>query len=88
MSDDNQPRQARHKQTRDLAFAAYAHMVGLRVVRAEECRQGNANEYRFSFDDPDGQWEEIYVAFTNSEASRFDNSVRALKKLCKRNTNT
>lgn len=88
MNENSQPRQARYKQTRDLAFAAYAHMQGLRVKKAEECRKGNANEYRFSFDDPDGRWEDLYVSFANSEASRYDNSVRALKKLCKRNSNT
>ena len=85
MNQTIEPRHARSKTTRDLAFAAYAHMKGLSIMKATECRKGNANEYEFSFDDPSERWEDLYVGFTNSEALKFDNSVRSLKKLCKRN---
>ena len=82
--ENTSPRDARVQETTDLAFAAYALMSGLEVRRAEECRRGKANEYSFGFDDPEGRWTELHVAFANSEALRFDNSVRSLKKLCKR----
>ena len=78
------PRSARVQQTTDLAFAAFALMSGLAVRRAEECRKGKANEYSFAFDDPDGRWDTLHVDFANSQALRFDNAVRSLKKLCKR----
>ncbi len=78
--------QARAKTTKDLAFAAYAHMEGLAVIRAVEVRRGAVNEYSFLLDDPDNRWESLFTSFANSESQRFDSSVRALKKLCKRNT--
>lgn len=81
-----EPRQGRHRTTKDLALAAYVHMLGLKIVKAEECRRGSTNEYMFTFEDPDGEWEGYHISYANSEASRFDNSVRNLKKLCKRNT--
>ena len=79
-------RQPLHKSTKDLAFAAYAHMEGLAVVRAVEQRNGSLNEYSFMLADPDGRWETLFTRFANSESQRFDSSVRALKKLCKRNS--
>jgi len=78
--------QARAKTTKDLAFAAYAHMAGLAVIRAVEVRRGSVNEYSFLLDDPENRWESLFTSFANSESQRFDSSVRALKKLCKRNT--
>lgn len=86
MTENISPRHARERDTKDLALAAYAHMRGLKILRAVECRRGRANEYQFLFDDPAGEWDQIAVDFTNSEAIRFDNSVRGLKKLCKTNS--
>ena len=85
------PRGARHKETGDLAFAAYANMQGLRVVRAREFRKGPITEYKFAFDDPPteqhphGRWDELQLDFANSESASFDATVRTLKRLCKRN---
>lgn len=81
-----EPRQPRHKSTKDLAFAAYAHMEGLAVIRAVEQRKGAVNEYAFLLDDPEDRWETLFTQFANSESQKFDSSVRALKKLCKRNS--
>ncbi len=91
MTGNVRPREAAHRETGDLAFAAFAHMQGLKIVRAQEWRRGSALEFSFTFDDPrteecpDGRWDELHIAFVNSESSAFDASVRALKKLCKRN---
>jgi hypothetical protein len=85
-----QPRDAAFKETNDLAFAAYAHMQGLKVVKAVEWKRGRAVEYKFTFDDPptvedpEGRWDALQIDFVNSEALQFDLSVRTLKKLCKR----
>jgi hypothetical protein len=87
---DKSPRSARYKETGDLAFAAYANMMGLKVVRAREFRKGYVTEYKFAFDDPpshdhpDGRWDALQVDFANSESATFDNTVRTLKRLCKR----
>lgn len=80
------------RETGDLAFAAYAHMRGLRVLRAREWRgRGSAVEYAFTFADPPtatapaGIWGELQIEFTNSEAAAFDAALRRLKRLCKQN---
>jgi len=91
MNDCIEPRNARTRETRDLAFAAYAKMQGLSIISAKEWRKGNANEYSFTFDDPasaehpDGRWDMLHISFANSEAQAYDASVRSLKKLCKGN---
>lgn len=87
--ESKKPREAAYKDTRDLAFAAYAHMMGLKIKKATQWKRGTSTEYKFSFDDPstpeypDGRWETLLFDFANSEATRFDSSVRSLKKLCK-----
>ena len=84
------PREARQKETENLSFAAYAHMRGLRVIRAQVWRRPNGVRYLFVFDDPaaegapEGIWENLKLDFSNSEAQRYDASVRTLKKLCQR----
>lgn len=84
------PREARHRQTENLSFAAYAHMRGLRVVRAQVWRKPTGVRYLFIFDDPPaderptGSWDALVLDFANSEAQLYDASVRTLKKLCQR----
>lgn len=73
------PRQARHKTTSDLAFAGYAHMRGLRVVKAEEQRGGR---FSFVFDDPDDRLSDLWDEFVNSECANYDASIRILRKFC------
>jgi len=80
------PRHAPIRDTGDLALAAYAHMNGFRVVKAEEMKRGRITEYRFTVEDPDERWETLCLDFANSEAQRHDASVRMLKRLCKRTT--
>jgi hypothetical protein len=65
-------------------------MRGLRVVRAQVWRRPTGVRYQFMFDDPptDGQpnglWDLLVTDFANSEAQRYDASIRTLKKLCQR----
>jgi len=83
--DEIKPRGAAYKETANLSFAAFAYMKGMRIIRASE-RRGRGNvEYSFGFDDAEDHWDAILFEFANSEASRFDNAVRTLKQLCKRN---
>lgn len=77
-------RHAPHRSTGDLALAAYAHMKGFSVLKAQETRRGRITEYAFTFADPDEQWNDLCVEFANSEAQRHDTSVMVLKRLCKR----
>jgi len=79
-----EPRHSAHRETGDLALAAYAHMRGFRVLKAEEMRHGRAIEYKFTVDDPGERWEALCIDFANSEAQQHDASVRTLKRLCKR----
>lgn len=82
---DGGPRNAQYKETTNLSFAAYLYMRGLQIVRATE-RRGRGNvEYAFGFADPDDQWDAFNFDFANSESARFDNAVRMLKQLCRRN---
>lgn len=86
MSEQIQPRKATSRETANLSFAAYAFMEGLRVIKASENRSRGGNlEYRFMFDDPGSRWDDLHFEFTNSEAARYDNAVRTLKQLCRRN---
>ena len=84
------PREAAYKETTDLAVASYCHMRGLKIVKAQEWKDGHKVQYRFTFDDPpseehhNGRWDILLFDFANSEAMAFDNSVRTLKKLCSR----
>lgn len=84
MGKSPEPRHAAHRDTGDLALAAYAHMRGLRIIKAEEFKRGRITEYRFTIRDPEEQWDSLCIDFSNSEAARHDSSVRTLKRLCKR----
>ena len=81
-----EPRHAAHRETGDLALAAYAHMRGFRIMKAEEMKRGRITEYRFTVQDPNEEWETLCLDFTNSEAQKHDASVRTLKRLCKRSS--
>lgn len=86
MASVPEPRHAAHRDTGDLALAAFAHMKGFRIVKAEEFKRGRITEYRFTVHDPDGMWDQVCIDFANSEAQQHDASVRTLKRLCKRAT--
>jgi hypothetical protein len=85
---DKRPREAAFKETNDLAFAAFAHMMGLKVQKAKKWNRGQAIEYKFVFadpptgQDPEGRWDALLLDFANSQALKFDGSVRTLKRLC------
>lgn len=78
------PRGAPWRETDDLSFAAFAHMRGLRLLKASEQRRGRV-EYAFTFEDPSGRWEGLQIEFANSECAQFDASVRTLKQCSRRN---
>lgn len=90
---DKRPREAAYKETNDLAFAAYAHMRGLKVQKATKWQRGTVTEYKFVFadppdgDNPNGQWDQLLIDFANSESLSFDGSVRTLKRLCNARSN-
>lgn len=76
------------RETYDFAFAAYAHMKGLKVVKAESWNKGHVIEYKFTFEDEndetgESRWEGLKLDFANSESLGFDNSSRILKRLCR-----
>ncbi len=85
---NRQPREAAFRETGDLAFAAYAHMRGLKVQKAQKWQRGPVTEYKFVFLDlpddanPNGAWDALLLDFANSESLSFDGSVRTLKRLC------
>jgi len=74
----------RLQKTANLAFAGYALMRGLRIVKAESHKETRGMEYLFVFEDADDQWGNLLLEFANSEAQRHDQAVRQLKQLCKR----
>lgn len=71
------------RQTNDLAFASYVHMMGVSVVKAQKQRKNNVVVYYFEFNDSDNRWDELTFSFANSESRNFDSSVRTLKRLCR-----
>lgn len=78
------PRGARQHETENLSFSAYAHMRGLRVLKAQVYRKPGGVKYLFIFDDPDSLWDGLQIDWANSESQQYDASVRTLKKLCQR----
>ncbi len=77
------PKHSDYRTTGGMALAAYAHMNGMRIVKAEEFRRGRVTEYLFTVHDPDGKWDQLCIDYANSEAQKHDASVRTLKRLCK-----
>lgn len=69
------------KGTKDIALAAWISMhraeCRIRLVKVV----GNGAGSEFVFSDPENEWDRISAAFPNSEAHRFDSSMRALKAL-------
>ena len=69
------------KATRDIALAAWISMHNSECrIKLVKVDQKGPNS-RFVFSDPKNEWDKISAAFPNSEAQRFDASVRALKSL-------
>jgi len=65
-------------ETSDLALAAFLHMKGVPLIKAEVSHTG---KFQFIFDNTDDQCEALSYAFINSECAKFDNHVRMLKKI-------
>lgn len=67
--------------TKDIALAAWISMhyakCRIRLVKVVQ----NGPNSKFVFSDPKDEWDKMSAAFPNSEAQRFDASVRALKSL-------
>ena len=64
--------------TSDLALAAFLHMKGAPLVKADVLSSG---KFKFIFDNTADQCESLSYAFINSECAKFDNHVRMLKKM-------
>lgn len=68
--------------TSDLSVAAYMHMRGLHIDSAKRGeRSGRGASFKFVLDDPEGKVQELLIEFTNSESSRYDQSLRTVKRL-------
>ena len=68
--------------TSDLATAAYLHMKGLKLIKANASGSGR---FSFIFDDSSDTAESLAYEFINSECSKFDNHIRLLKKMIYKN---
>lgn len=66
-------------ETSDLGTAAFAHMLGLKLLGSVKDPRGS---FIFRFSDPEGRGPNYEVDYLNSECRRFDSAVRSLKKLC------
>ena len=67
--------------TSDLSLAAFLMMKGLVLLDANK----NGPRFQFVFDDLDGKADVLSIEYINSDFSKFDNSVRTLKKLLYKN---
>jgi len=65
-------------ETSDLALAAYLHMKGIPIVKADA---SNSGKFKFIFDNTGDQCDALSYVFINSECAKFDNHVRMLKKM-------
>ena len=67
-----------HRTTRNLGLAAYVKLRGLQIVSIHAERE---NKTRFTFSDPDEQFDSFEIDYANSEARRHDDEVRLLKQM-------
>lgn len=67
-------------ETTDLAVAAWLRVHGLRLIKAG-FRNGKRGAHFYCFEDPDQLAPDLVVEFANSPEAKFDQTVRALKKL-------
>ena len=63
--------------TNDLSFAAYLLMNKVELLKAKKI----GKTYKFHFNVANTSINKFQIAWTNSEATRFDASVRDLKKI-------
>ena len=62
-------------ETSDIATAAYLLMKGFKLKSAENL----PGKYSFVFEDPDSKAKLACIEFLNSDCSKFDNHLRALR---------
>lgn len=67
--------------TSDLSLAAFLMMKGMVLLDANK----NGPRFEFKFDDYDNRAASLAIEYINSDFSKFDNSVRTLKKLLYKN---
>jgi len=65
--------------TNDIAMAAY---LFYRKLSLKSAIRDQGSKFKFCFDDPDSQAEQMTIDFINSESREFDSSMRSLKSLC------
>jgi hypothetical protein len=64
--------------TSDLPLAAYLSIKGLVLLKAKKVIGG---KFEFVLDDKDEIAEELALEYINSDYCKFDNQIRAIKKL-------
>lgn len=62
--------------TNDLSFAAYLTMHGITLIKAQKL----GKTYKFTFEN-NAEVDKLRFKYIGSESSKFDDSVRKLKKL-------
>ena len=67
--------------TSELGFAAYMRVNGLSLDHVE---MAGKNRAEFHFHDPVNKFPALNLSYFNSAEKRFDDEVRALKKLVSR----
>ena len=71
--------------TTDIAIAGFFYASGLELDNLKREKGGRHNGKaafaRFYFKDPEDRAHALTVAFANSEAKKFDEAVRTLKKI-------
>jgi len=71
-----------HLTTTDIGLAAYYMVSGLELVGIERDPDvRNTLDCVFCFRDVDGRADDLLIRWTNSPEQRFDNQMRALRKL-------
>jgi hypothetical protein len=72
------PTDAGRVRLENMDLAAFLRLRGLDLVHAEKTSR---YRYRFVFDDPEGQADELALEFVNSEISRYCAAVVTLKSV-------
>jgi hypothetical protein len=68
-------------ETTDMSMAAWLLARRRKLVSLSAIPE-RRKEFRFLFEDRDGQCGSIALEFLNSDAHSFDTSMRSLKKMC------
>ena len=80
---DNHIGEKKETRVSELSFAAFLKINGLEMISMKKPSSNRSDDYYFIFDDSDNRISRLKIDFYNSDFRKFDDEIRALKKMLK-----